>query len=96
LPAKISAAKIMACDQWTEKLDAYFDGELPAGEARAVAEHLRGCAACAADGLARVQQKLAVRDAGLRFTPNAAFRERVRGFRRSGCGFQFWQLPSQC
>lgn len=67
----------MGCDQWTEKLDAYFDGELPSEESRAVAEHLRGCAACAADGLARVQQKRAVRDAGLRFTPNPAFRARI-------------------
>ena len=67
----------MGCDQWTEKLDAYFDGELPSNEARAVAEHLRGCAACAADGLGRVQQKRAVRDAGLRFTPNPAFRTRI-------------------
>lgn len=67
----------MGCDQWTEKLDAYFDGELPVDQARAVAEHLRGCAACAADGLARVQQKRAVRDAGLMFTPNPAFRARI-------------------
>jgi anti-sigma factor RsiW len=68
----------MGCDHWTEKLDAYFDGELPADEARAVAEHLRGCAACAADGLSRVQQKLAIRDAGQRFTPNPAFRARIQ------------------
>jgi len=67
----------MACDQWTDKLDAYFDGELPAEEARAVAEHLRGCADCAAGGLARVQQKRAVRDAGQRFTPDPAFRARI-------------------
>lgn len=67
----------MGCDQWTEKLDAYFDGELPSEEARAVAEHLRGCAACSADGLARVQQKRAVREAGLRFTPDPAFRARI-------------------
>ena len=67
----------MGCDQWTEKLETYFDGELPADEARAVAEHLRGCVACAADGLARVQQKRAIRDAGLRFTPDPAFRARI-------------------
>ena len=67
----------MGCDQWTEKLDTYLDGELPAGEARAVAEHLRGCAACAADALSRVQQKRAVRDAGQRFAPNPAFRARI-------------------
>lgn len=67
----------MGCDQWTEKLDAYLDGELPADDARAVAEHLRGCAACAADALSRVQQKHAVRDAGQRFTADPAFRARI-------------------
>lgn len=67
----------MGCNQWTEKLDGYFDGELPADEARAVAEHLRGCGACAADSLARVQQKRAIRDAGYRFTPDPAFRARI-------------------
>ena len=67
----------MGCDQWTEKLDPYLDGELPADELRAVAAHLRGCAACAADALGRVQQKRAVRDAGQRFTPTPAFRARI-------------------
>jgi anti-sigma factor RsiW len=68
----------MGCDHWTEKLDAYLDGELPADEERAVAEHLRGCTACAADGLRRVQQKRAVQAAGQRFTPNPAFRARLQ------------------
>jgi anti-sigma factor RsiW len=67
----------MSCDQWSEKLDTYLDGELSAAEARAVAEHLRGCAACAADALSRVQQKRAIRDAGQRFAPNPAFRARI-------------------
>ena len=67
----------MAFDHWTEKLDAYLDGELPAAEARAVGEHLRGCATCAAEGLRRVQQKRAVQAAGQRFVPNPAFRARI-------------------
>lgn len=67
----------MSCDQWTKKLDAYLDGELDTGDAREAAEHLRGCAGCAADALSRVQQKRAVRDAGHRFIPNPAFRARV-------------------
>ena len=67
----------MGCDQWTEKLDTYLDGELSATEARALAEHLRGCAACAADALSRVQQKRAIRDAGQRFAPDPAFRARI-------------------
>jgi anti-sigma factor RsiW len=67
----------MGCEAWTEKLDAYFDGELPAVEARALQEHLRGCASCAAQGLAKVQQKLAVKGAGQRFAPDPAFRARL-------------------
>ena len=67
----------MACESWSEKLDAYFDGELAADDARALQEHLRGCSSCAAEGLARLQQKLAVRAAGQRFTPDPAFRARI-------------------
>ena len=67
----------MGCEVWTEKLDAHFDGELPSGEARALQEHLRGCATCASAALAIVQQKLAVKSAGQRFVPNPAFRARI-------------------
>lgn len=67
----------MACESWSEKLDAYFDGELAADDARALQEHLRGCSSCAAEGLATLQQKLAVRSAGQRFTPDPAFRARI-------------------
>jgi anti-sigma factor RsiW len=38
----------MPCENWTEQLDTYLDGELPAAEARALDEHLRGCPTCAA------------------------------------------------
>ncbi len=40
-------------------------------------EHLRGCAACSAEGLNTLQQKLAVRAAGQRFKPDPAFRARI-------------------
>jgi anti-sigma factor RsiW len=68
----------MVCDAWTEKLDAYLDGELPAAEARALGEHLKGCAACAAESLSRVQQKRALHTAGQRFIPDPAFRARLQ------------------
>lgn len=68
----------MVCETWTEKLDAYLDGELPADEARALAEHLRGCSACAAESLSRVQQKRALQGAGRGFTPDPAFRARIQ------------------
>src|SRR5208282_4690283 len=67
----------MACEPWTEKLDAYLDGEIPAGEARALQQHLRECATCAAEALATVQQKLAVKAAAKRFVPDPAFRARI-------------------
>ncbi len=67
----------MACELWTAKLDAYFDGELPPDEARALQEHLRGCASCSTEGLNALQQKLAVRAAGQRFKPDPAFRARI-------------------
>jgi anti-sigma factor RsiW len=67
----------MACEAWSGKLDAYFDGELPGDEVRAVQQHLRECAACAAEGLAKVQQKLAVKTAGQKFAPDPAFRARI-------------------
>jgi len=68
----------MACEAWTAKLDAYFDGELPSDEAAALQEHLRGCSACAAEGLSKLQQKLALRAAGQRFKPDPAFRARMQ------------------
>jgi len=83
----------MVCDTWTEKLDAYLDGELPAAEARELGEHLRGCAACAAESLSRVQQKRAVQAAGKRFTPDPAFRARVQksiAARKSAGWNRFW------
>lgn len=68
----------MDCKVCNEKLDAYFDGELSAEDARSVAQHLRGCSSCAAEGLARVQLKRAVHAAGQKFTPDPDFRARVQ------------------
>jgi len=67
----------MACELWGEKLDAYLDGELVPAEQRALHEHLRGCASCAADSLERLQAKRAIQAAGQRFVPDAAFRARM-------------------
>ena len=61
-----------------EKLDAYVDGELPAGEARSLDEHLRGCSICAAQVLRKVQQKRSIQAAGQRFRPDPAFRARIQ------------------
>src|SRR5271166_3791057 len=83
----------MACETWTEKLDAYLDGEVTVEEARALGEHLRGCSACAVESLGRVQQKLAVQAAGKRFTPDPAFRARIQQSiapRKSARWNRFW------
>jgi anti-sigma factor RsiW len=68
----------MACDSWVPKLDAYLDGELSAAETSALDAHLRGCSACAAQALACVQMKRALKIAGQRFTPSAEFKARMR------------------
>jgi anti-sigma factor RsiW len=83
----------MACDTWTEKLDAYLDGELPAAEARALGEHLLGCGTCAAESLSRVQLKRTVQAAGQRFAPDPAFRARIQkriAPRKSAGWHRFW------
>jgi anti-sigma factor RsiW len=68
----------MACDQWRAQLDAYLDGELPAESMRALDAHLRTCAACAADALARVQFKRSIKTAGMRFAPRPEFRDLIQ------------------
>jgi anti-sigma factor RsiW len=86
----------MGCGTWNKKLDAYFDGELAADESQSLGQHLRECPACATDGLARVQLKLAVRAAGQRFAPNSSFRssiERMIAPRRSSAWGRGW-LPA--
>ena len=69
----------MACGLWAGKLDAYVDGELPPADERALREHLRGCASCAADSVELLQAKRAVQAAaGKRFPPDAGFRARMQ------------------
>ena len=68
----------MACDAWLEKLDTYLDGELPADELKACDAHLRTCSSCAADIVARLQFRRAVKDAGKRFTPAVDFRRKIQ------------------
>jgi len=65
-------------DRWRAQLDTYLDGELPADQMRALDAHLRTCPSCAADALARVQFKRAVKTAGARFVPSAEFRGQIQ------------------
>ena len=68
----------MAAQHFTDKLDAYLDGELSAADEQAVRLHLRECATCAAEAVERMQLKRSVHDAGLRYQPDAAFRSRIQ------------------
>ena len=86
----------MACQLWSEKLDTYLDGELPPGDETALREHLRGCAACSSDSLDRMQAKRAIKSAGQRFLPDAAFRARIqKSLTSSRPAWRRWQwLPA--
>lgn len=67
----------MACERWSDKLDAYVDGELSLMEANELGTHLRGCSGCAAEALERVQMKRSVADAGRYFEPSSEFRKKI-------------------
>jgi anti-sigma factor RsiW len=68
----------MACEVWTEKIEAYVDGELAAEAARSFDQHLKECAGCAAATLSKMQLKQAVHIAGRSFAPDPAFRARIQ------------------
>jgi anti-sigma factor RsiW len=69
----------MVCETWQTQLDSYLDGELPSEQMWALDTHMRSCASCATDILARVQMKRAVQVAGRRYAPSAEFRRQVLG-----------------
>ena len=71
----------MNCEIWQDKLDAFVDLELPAAELRDFQSHLRGCAACSAEAVARQRLKSQTRLAGQRFSPSAEFEKRMLGAR---------------
>jgi len=68
----------MACESWRDKIAAYADAELSAGEMRAMGEHIKGCASCASDALSRVQLRSAIKTTGKRFSPSPALGRRIR------------------
>jgi len=81
----------MTCGEWRDQLDTYLDGELPAEGMRLLDAHLRTCASCAADALARVQFKRALKSAATRFTPSTQLREEIRR-KVEGKGRRSWNL----
>lgn len=69
----------MTGDIWRAKIDQYLDSELPAEEMREMDQHLRQCAACAAEALQRLQVKRATKVAGQRYVASPEFRRRISG-----------------
>jgi anti-sigma factor RsiW len=67
----------MTCDEAEILLHALIDGELDAGHAREVEDHIAGCPRCAAQLQAYREMSKAVAGAGLRYTAPLALRRRI-------------------
>jgi anti-sigma factor RsiW len=67
----------MTCDEAEILLHALIDGELDAGHARQVEEHIRACPRCAAELAAYRQMRQAIADADLHFAAPPALRRRI-------------------
>ncbi len=67
----------MTCDEAEILLHALIDGELDAGHAREVENHIAGCPRCAAELAACREMSKAVAGADLRYTAPPALRRRI-------------------
>jgi anti-sigma factor RsiW len=67
----------MNCDEAEILLHALMDGELDAGHAREVEEHIAGCAACATKLAAYREMSQAIAVADMKFTAPLALRRRI-------------------
>jgi anti-sigma factor RsiW len=67
----------MTCDEAEILLQALIDGELDAGHARDVENHVESCPRCAAMLRDYREMSLAMSDAGVRYTAPAALRARI-------------------
>ena len=67
----------MTCDEAEILLHALIDGELDAGHAREVEDHIAGCPRCAAQLADYREMSKAVASADLRYTAPAALRRRI-------------------
>ena len=90
----------MACEEWSAKLDAYLDGELPPADAGTLRSHLRICPACAAETVERLELKRSVAAAGKRYTASPKFRAKIatsvatRPLRRTGWSWGIVAVPA--
>jgi anti-sigma factor RsiW len=67
----------MTCDEAEILLHALIDGELDAGHAREVEDHIAGCPRCAAQLAAYREMSKAVAGAELRYTAPASLRQKI-------------------
>ena len=67
----------MTCDEAEILLHALIDGELDAGHAREVEEHIKGCPRCAAELAAYREMGQAIAGADLRYTAPPQLRRRI-------------------
>jgi len=67
----------MTCDEAKILLHALIDGELDAGHAREVEDHIATCPACAAQLAAHREMSKALAGADLRYTAPPALRRRI-------------------
>ena len=74
---------MMNCAECQKRIAAYVDAELPPAEMEAVRSHAQTCAGCASSALASLERKLAIRRAGLRYSPPPELRARVFGLCRA-------------
>ncbi len=78
LAEKVQGASPMTCESWQQKIDAYLDAELPEAETRELDAHLRTCASCSSQALARSELKRSIHLAGKQFAPDPEFRKRIQ------------------
>jgi anti-sigma factor RsiW len=69
----------MTCDEAEVMLNALIDGELDAGHAREVEQHVATCARCSATFAAYRQMSGAVAASDMRYTAPASLRARIEG-----------------
>src|SRR5438445_2862654 len=67
----------MTCEEAEILLHALMDGELDAGHAREVEEHIAGCAACAAELAAYREMSQAMATVKMKYTAPLALRRRI-------------------
>ena len=67
----------MTCDEAEVLLNALIDGELDAGHAREVEQHIAGCARCSAAFAAYQKMSQAVAAPDLRYAAPLALRRRI-------------------